>query len=78
MNNTLKKVTAGMLALALVAGAAPANVGGFLTGGTAIAANAATVSSSGNCGTTGHESEVRWTLDSDGVLTITGTGAMAD
>ncbi|WP_294483741.1 leucine-rich repeat domain-containing protein [uncultured Ruminococcus sp.] len=78
MNNTLKKVTAGMLALALVAGDAPANVGGFLTGGTAIAANAATVSSSGNCGTTGHESEVRWTLDSDGVLTITGTGAMAD
>ena len=78
MNNTLKKVTAGMLALALVAGAVPANVGSFLTGGTAIVANAATVSSSGNCGTTGHESEVRWTLDSDGVLTITGTGAMAD
>ena len=34
---------------------------------------------SGNCGTTGHESEVTWTFtDSDGKLTISGTGAMAD
>ena len=33
---------------------------------------------SGNCGTSGHESEVTWTLASDGVLTISGTGAMAD
>ncbi|SEK87918.1 hypothetical protein [Ruminococcus albus] len=41
MNNTFKKVTAGMLSLALVAGAVPANVGGFLTGGTAIVASAA-------------------------------------
>lgn len=32
----------------------------------------------GNCGTTGHESDVTWTLTSDGVMTISGTGAMAD
>ena len=36
------------------------------------------VVASGNCGTSGHESEVTWTLTSDGVLTISGTGAMAD
>lgn len=36
------------------------------------------VDASGNCGTTGHESDVTWTLTSDGVLTISGTGAMAD
>ncbi len=35
-----------------------------------------TVVASGNCGTSGHESEVTWTLTSDGVLTISGTGAM--
>ena len=32
----------------------------------------------GNCGTTDHESEVTWSLNSGGVLTISGTGAMAD
>ena len=37
-----------------------------------------TVVASGNCGTTGHESEVTWSLTSDGVLTISGTGAMAN
>lgn len=36
------------------------------------------VVASGNCGTTGHESDVTWTLTSDGVMTISGTGAMAD
>ena len=36
------------------------------------------VVASGNCGTTGHESDVTWTLTSDDVLTISGTGAMAD
>lgn len=38
--NIIKKLAAGLLALALVAGAAPANVGGFLTQGTAIVASA--------------------------------------
>ena len=36
------------------------------------------VVASGNCGTTGHESDVTWKLTSDGVMTISGTGAMAD
>ncbi len=38
--NTIKKLAAGLLALALVAGAAPANVGGFLTQGSTIVAAA--------------------------------------
>lgn len=33
---------------------------------------------SGDCGTTGHESDVTWTLTSDDVMTISGSGAMAD
>ena len=36
------------------------------------------VVASGDCGTTGHESDVTWTLTSDGVMTISGTGAMAN
>lgn len=32
----------------------------------------------GTCGATGHEDEVTWTLSCDSVLTISGTGAMAD
>ena len=78
MKNAVKKVMAGMMTLALVTGAVPANVGVFLTEDTAIVASAATLSPSGDCGTAGHESEVRWTLDNDGVLTISGTGPMAD
>jgi len=38
----------------------------------------ADVVASGNCGTEGHESDVTYCLTSDGVLTISGTGAMAD
>ncbi len=41
MKHTWKKTTAFIMAMALVAGFAPANVGGFLTGGTAIVASAA-------------------------------------
>lgn len=41
MKNTWKKTLAGLLAITLVAGAMPANVGGFLTGGKAIVAFAA-------------------------------------
>lgn len=44
--NTIKRLAAGMLAMALVAGAAPANVGGFLTQGTAIVASAGAPGSS--------------------------------
>ncbi|MBQ7426692.1 MAG: leucine-rich repeat domain-containing protein [Prevotella sp.] len=38
----------------------------------------AEVVASGNCGTTDHESEVTYSLTNDGVLTISGTGTMAD
>ena len=38
----------------------------------------ATVVASGNCGTEGHDSDVKWTLTSDGVMTISGNGAMVD
>ncbi|WP_037272073.1 hypothetical protein, partial [Ruminococcus flavefaciens] len=41
-NNTFKRVAAGALSMALVAGALPANVGGFLTGGKGIVAHAET------------------------------------
>jgi hypothetical protein len=36
------------------------------------------VVASGNCGTSGHETDVTWTLTDFGVLTISGTGAMED
>ena len=40
-NNTWKRIAAGALSLALVAGALPANVGGLLTGGKVLVASAA-------------------------------------
>ena len=44
-----------------------------------MAVSGAWADASGNCGTTDHESEVTWTFTtSDGKLTISGTGAMAD
>ena len=43
-----------------------------------MAVSGAWADGSGNCGTTGHESEVSWTLTDAGVLTVSGTGAMAD
>ena len=43
-----------------------------------LPAPAPAVVASGDCGTTGHESEVTWSLTDDGTLTISGTGAMAD
>lgn len=35
-----------------------------------------TIASNGNCGTSGHESDVTWSLTTGGALTISGTGAM--
>ncbi len=45
---------------------------------TVIPVNAATIIASGNCGTEGDGDNVKWTLDSDGTLTISGTGEMKD
>ena len=39
-------------------------------------AYAADIVASGTCGAEGDGSNLTWTLDSDGVLTISGTGAM--
>ena len=41
-------------------------------------AYAADIIASGTCGAEGDGSNLTWTLDSDGVLTISGEGAMAD
>lgn len=41
-------------------------------------ASAAEIVANGTCGAEGNESSVTWSLDSDGTLTISGTGAMAD
>ncbi|MBP0978105.1 MAG: hypothetical protein J6P89_08030, partial [Oscillospiraceae bacterium] len=38
----------------------------------------ASVVDSGNCGTEEHESELTWSLDSDGVLRVSGYGSMND
>ena len=73
MRNTWKKTAAFVLSLALVAGSLPANVGGFLTGSTGIVANAETeIIDSGNFG------GVKWTLDNEGLLYITGSGSIPD
>ena len=47
-NSAWKRVAAGSLSMALVAGAMPANVGGFLTGGNALVANAETYTTTVN------------------------------
>ena len=65
---SMKKSGRKLLALALCL----ALCAGLLTG-TALAAETV---DSGSCGADGDN--VTWTLDSDGVLTISGTGAMAD
>lgn len=62
-----KKLLSMMLALVMVLGMLPA------------AALAASVPASGSCGAGGDEDDsVTWELDTDGELTISGTGAMAD
>ncbi len=42
-----------------------------------IGVSAAEIVANGTCGAAGNEDNVTWTLDSDGVLTISGTGEMA-
>lgn len=46
--------------------------------GLGITVSAAEIVANGTCGAEGNESSVTWSLDSDGTLTISGTGAMAD
>lgn len=62
----MKKLLSALLVLCMVLTLLPATV------------RAATTVASGNCGAEGDGSNLTWSLDSDGVLTISGTGAMAD
>jgi len=59
-----KRMLSLFLALAMVFGMIPA---------INLTANAATVTASGDCG-----ENATWSLDSDGVLTVSGTGVMTD
>lgn len=62
-----QKVISYFLTLCLLLGLIP---------GSAFAAS--TVLASGTCGAEGNESSLTWALDSDGILTISGTGEMRD
>ena len=61
-----KRIFSFVLAVLMIASLLPA------------AALAADVVKSGTCGAEGDGSNLTWTLDSDGTLTISGTGAMKD
>lgn len=67
---TFKKIFTCALACAVIGAAMPAVP---VSLGTAVTANAAEIVESGSCG-----ENVTYTLDSEGTLTISGTGAMAD
>ena len=79
--NFWKKTAAGLLALTLVTGALPANAPvQDLFSGVVLTAHAE-VTASGFCGAETNEGgaeSVAWSLDDSGVLTISGTGDMAD
>ncbi|MCR5479774.1 MAG: leucine-rich repeat domain-containing protein [Ruminococcus sp.] len=69
----LRKTLAAALALLLVSGNVPLKPVTDLFSGAAITASAATEVVSGTCG-----ANAAWSLDDEGKLTITGTGAMYD
>ena len=68
-----KKILSGLLALALVFGSAAALPKDVFTDSTSITASAESAPTSGKCG-----ENLSWSLDSKGVLTISGTGDMYD
>ena len=76
MKKQIKRITAVAAAAALaISFTFPAELGlaDLGVGGNAIAASAA---SSGNCGDSG--SNVTWSLDDNGTLTLSGSGKMED
>ncbi len=68
-----KKILSGLLALALVFGSAAALPKDVFTDSTNITASAESAPTSGKCG-----ENLSWSLDSKGVLTISGKGKMDD
>ena len=68
----LSVFTAMAMALSLMTGIP------FSELGLGITVSAAEIVANGTCGAEGNENSVTWSLDSDGTLTISGTGAMAD
>ena len=68
-----KKILSGLLALALIFGSAAALPKDVFTDSTSITASAESAPTSGKCG-----ENLSWSLDSKGVLTISGTGDMYD
>ena len=71
--NYFKRVLAGTLAILTVAVYLPANVGtGGLFGSTAITASAAEIIDSGTVGS------ITWTLDEEGTLLLSGSGAIPE
>ena len=67
----LRKITAYLLTLTLMCGTIEYSE--YFQPETLFAADAADIIDSGTCG-----SNITWTLDSEGTLTFTGSGDMAD
>ncbi|MBQ9870233.1 MAG: hypothetical protein IJM32_11305 [Ruminococcus sp.] len=68
-----KRILSGLLAIALVFGSAAVLPKDVFTDSTSITASAESAPTSGKCG-----ESLSWSLDSKGVLTISGTGGMYD
>ena len=79
----MKKILKNVLLFSALIGsvnclALPAAAVDVATANTSVMADAADVVYSGTCGAEGDGSNMTWTLDSEGVLTISGSGGMHD
>ena len=77
-----RRTAAGIFAASILCGAMPANTPvRDVFSGAVTTAEAAEVTNSGYCGAStneGGEESVTWSLDDEGTLTVSGSGAMAD